>query len=63
MLILHFAVYNASFNTTFAGMRAPTGEWKSVFGGVGVGIGAAMVFFYVLREYGKPSLQFILYLK
>ena len=52
-------MYRASFNTTFAGMRASTGEWKSVFGGVGVGIGAAMVFFYVLREYGKLSLQFV----
>lgn len=47
-------LYNASFNTTFAGMRAPTGEWKSVFGGVGVGIGVAMIFFYVLREYVAP---------
>jgi cytochrome c oxidase subunit 4 len=47
-------LYRASFQTTYAEMRAPTGEWKTVAGGLGVGLGFAFLLFYVLREYVAP---------
>ena len=46
-------VYRLSFDKSYSEMRAPTGEWKYVIGGV-CGLLAVAIFFYGLqKKYGK----------
>eukprot|EP00118_Oscarella_pearsei_P020347 m.220377 g.220377 ORF g.220377 m.220377 type:complete len:143 (+) comp39936_c0_seq2:77-505(+) len=49
------ALYRASFPETFAEMRAPTGEWKKVLGGVTLGLAAGIALFSVLRQTVGPQ--------
>lgn len=52
------ALYRASFCQTFAEMKAPTGEWKSVLGFALVGISVALWSFILLKLNG---IQFYLF--
>ncbi|XP_065827287.1 cytochrome c oxidase subunit 4 isoform 2, mitochondrial-like [Oscarella lobularis] len=48
-------LYRASFPQTFAEMKAPTGEWKKVLGGVTLGVAAGIAFFSLLRLTVGPT--------
>lgn len=50
------ALYRASFRHTFAEMKAPTGEWKSIAAGVLLGCSVAGWFMVWLKLYVYPAL-------
>ena len=47
------ALYRASFCQTFAEMKAPTGEWKSVLGFALVGVSVACWIYIWMKKYGE----------
>ena len=56
-------VYRASFRQTYAEMKAPTGEWKSV---LAITIGGIVVtgwFLMFMKKYGLLSFKVVIYKK
>lgn len=47
------ALYRASFCQTFAEFMAPSGEWKTVLGGVFVLCSLGLWAFYAMKKFGK----------
>ena len=47
------ALYRASFGQTFAEIKAPSGEWKSVLGLSLVAASLAVWMFIWLKKFGK----------
>ena len=52
------ALYRASFGQTFAEIKAPTGEWKSVVGFSLVGVSLAIWIFIWMKKFGKLEILF-----
>ena len=61
--VLHCApvVYRATFTATYPEMRNVAGDGKSVFSGVVLSMGVALIFFYLLKEFGKSTEPLYLY--
>ncbi|XP_011667242.1 cytochrome c oxidase subunit 4 isoform 1, mitochondrial [Strongylocentrotus purpuratus] len=49
-------LYRMSFNKTYSEMRAPTGEWKYVIGGVCIAIAVSGVIYGFQKAYISPPL-------
>jgi cytochrome c oxidase subunit 4 len=47
------ALYRASFCQTFAEIKAPTGEWKSIVGYSLIACSLAMWIYIWMKKYGK----------
>ena len=48
------ALYRATFTATYPEMRNVAGDGKSVFSGVMLSMGVALIFFYLLKEFVAP---------
>ena len=56
-VVIVFAVYRASFCQTFAEMKAPTGEWKSILAAIFTALAVTGWIVIYMKKFGNYSVH------